>query len=63
MMDIQEKYRRLVARIYAGDLGVNQAAEVGGLVGVALAVTAGVATQGNTVGTAIGTWFSGLFGG
>lgn len=62
MLDkIKDRIHLVSAKIYTGDLGVNQAAEVGGLVGVAAAVTAGVATAGPDVGEAIGNWFSGLF--
>ncbi len=59
---IREKGKRAVIRAYSGDLGVNQAAEVGGLVGVAVAVTAGVATKGDQIGGAIATFFQNKFG-
>lgn len=58
MTTIQEKYRRLVARVYAGDLGVNQSAEVAGLVGAAIAITAGVAAKGTDVGEAVANFFT-----
>ncbi len=58
---LKDAVRLASARIYTGDLGVNQAAEVGGLVGVAVAVTAGVAGVGDEVGEAIGTWLGDKF--
>lgn len=58
MSIVKQKYGRLVAKVYAGDFGVNQAAEVGGLVAAAIAITAGVATQGDQVGQAIATFFT-----
>lgn len=58
MTRMQEKYRRLVARVYAGDLGVNQSAEVAGLVGAAIAITAGVAAKGTDIGSAVANFFT-----
>jgi hypothetical protein len=58
---IKDTVHLVSAKIYTGDIGVNQAAEVGGLVGVATAVTAGVAGFGDDIGEAIGTWLGDLF--
>jgi hypothetical protein len=58
MNRIRSKVRRAVIRVYAGDIGVNQAAEVGGLVGAAIAITAGIATHGADIGGAIATFFT-----
>jgi hypothetical protein len=61
MSKIRTKFRRAVIRAYCGDLGVNQAAEVGGLVGAAIAITAGVATHGDDIGGAVATFFTNAF--
>jgi hypothetical protein len=53
MNRIRTKARRAVIRLYCGDIGVNQAAEVGGLVGAAIAITAGVAAKGTDIGNAV----------
>jgi hypothetical protein len=58
MNRIRAKARRAVIRVYAGDFGVNQAAEVGGLVGAAIAITAGVAAKGTDIGNAVATFFT-----
>lgn len=58
MTRIRERYQRVVGRVMAGDLGVNQSAEVAGLVGAAVAITAGVAAKGTDVGEAIATFFT-----
>jgi hypothetical protein len=58
MSTIREKFQRTVARLYAGDLGVNQSAEVAGLVGAAVAITAGIAAKGADVGAAVATFFT-----
>ena len=62
MLDkIREKATRTVVRVYCGDLGVNQAAEVGGLVGAAIAITGGLATFGDDIGETISGFFSDQF--
>lgn len=58
MSRIKAQYQRIVARVMAGDLGVNQSAEVAGLVGAAIAITAGLAAKGDAVGGAVATFFT-----
>lgn len=58
MKRLSNKLNHLVVRIYSGDFGVNQAAEVGGLVGAAIAITAGIATHGGEIGGAVATFFT-----
>jgi hypothetical protein len=58
MKRLSNKLNHLVVRIYSGDIGVNQAAEVGGLVGAAIAITAGIATKGTEIGQAVATFFT-----
>ena len=53
MRTIRDKWRRAVIRVYCGDIGVNQAIEVAGLIAVALAVTAGIANKGGAIGGAV----------
>jgi len=45
-----------------GDRGVNQAAEVGGLVGVAVAVTGAIAAKSTDLGDAVTTFITGKLG-
>ena len=40
MRNIGDRWLRFTVRLKNGDIGVNQSAEVGGLVGVAVAITA-----------------------
>lgn len=54
---VKDAVHRISARIYTGDLGVNQSAEVGGLVGAAVAITAGVAGFGDEIGEGIKDFF------
>lgn len=61
MTELRAKAKRAAIRLYCGDLGVNQSAEVAGLVGVATAVTAGVITVAPKIGEAIGTFWTGKF--
>jgi len=59
MNRIRTKMNRAIIRVYCGDIGVNQAAEVAGLVGAAIAITAGVASKGNDIGNAVATFITG----
>jgi hypothetical protein len=56
MRKIRDKWRRAVIRVYCGDVGVNQAVEVAGLIAVAIAVTTGIAAKGNDIGAAVATF-------
>lgn len=58
MTKLRGKYQRVVARVMSGDLGVNQSAEVAGLVGAAIAITGGLAAKGTDVGGAVATFFT-----
>ena len=63
MHAMRERMRRRLIRLYSGDLGVNQSAEVGGLVGVAVAVTAAVATKGPDIADSVVTFITDKLGG
>jgi hypothetical protein len=58
MKRLRNKLNRAAVRIYCGDFGVNQSAEVGGLVGAAIAITAGIAAKGTEIGGAVATFFT-----
>lgn len=60
MQTISFKLFELATRI-RGDRGVNQAAEVGGLVGVAVAVTGAIAAKSTDIGAAVTTFITGKF--
>ncbi len=62
MQSMREKVLETVVRLRHGDLGVNQSAEVGGLVGVALGVTAAVAGNADGVGQAVTNFFTEALG-
>jgi len=62
MQSISLKLYSLASRLKS-DRGVNQAAEVGGLVGVAVAVTGAIAANSTDVGQAVTDFITGQFGG
>lgn len=61
-MSISLKLYSLATRL-KGDRGVNQATEVGGLVGVAVAVTGAIVANATDLGDEVTTFITDQFGG
>jgi outer membrane lipoprotein SlyB len=55
---IRAKWRRGVIRVYCGDFGANQSAEVGGLIGVAVGIGTALAGKAGTIADGIITFFN-----
>jgi hypothetical protein len=55
---VRDRWRRAVMRVYCGDFGVNQAAEVGGLVAGTIAVGAAISTHAPSIAGGIATFWN-----